>query len=262
MLIPHIGPIYITDSPGKHDVSLVKQMAALSIQSPARHVILRPSRVSLPLDPYVGYQQPALLKVASFSGGYAGNGLLVVFNVSESGENTDTVTLSDFQGICKDTEYAIRSHTSGKVYEAGPNNDTVLSVTLPTHGWDFFTAVPVAEFSAASGDLAVGTFGLTSSLSGVAAVLSWSAVKTDSGQIQVSATLKALGVLSFYVSDLENRKIDELLITVGSTVVPVDTVAKNAGDSNLLDVDLEKAWNKLGMESGWSNEVTVTLYLG
>lgn len=256
------GPVYITDSPGQHDVPLVKSMAALSVRSPARHVILRPSRVSLPLDPYVAYLQPALLKVANYYGGYAGNAMLVVFNVSDSGENTDTITLKDFQGVVPEANYAIRSHKSGKVYEMDNKDDVILSVTLPTYGWDFLSAVPINTLSFGSGATAgVSVFGLTSSLSGAAAVLDWKAKTTHSGQVEVSVTLKALGVLSFYISDLEKRNTKDLLIMLAGKVVPVETVSKSKGDARVLDVDIEAAWKTLGLVSKWSNEVSVSLYL-
>lgn len=65
-----------------------------------------------------------------------------------------------------------------------------------------------------------------------------------------------------YISDLPKRSfVDSLLITVLGQVVPVHTVSVSKVDSHVLEIDLEKAWKELNLESRWSNEVEVKIYI-
>lgn len=68
-------------------------------------------------------------------------------------------------------------------------------------------------------------------------------------------------IIGFYISDLASRDISNLLIMISGQVVPFSTVKKSAQSDTVLEVDIETAWNELGLTSGWSNEVTVILYI-
>ncbi len=60
------GPIYITDTPGRHNVDLIKQMTGVTPRG--KTVIFRPSVLGRSIDQYVGYEDDALLKVGSYHG--------------------------------------------------------------------------------------------------------------------------------------------------------------------------------------------------
>jgi hypothetical protein len=65
-----------------------------------------------------------------------------------------------------------------------------------------------------------------------------------------------------YISDLPKRSfIDSLLITILGEVIPVHTVSVSKVDSHVLEIDIESAWKELNLESKWSNEVEVKIYI-
>jgi hypothetical protein len=43
--------------------------------------------------------------------------------------------------------------------------------------------------------------------------------------------------------------------------LPVHTVSVSKVDEHVLQIDTEKAWKELGLESRWSNEVEVKIYI-
>ncbi|KAI5803810.1 glycoside hydrolase superfamily [Geopyxis carbonaria] len=254
------GPIYITDSPGKHDLSIIRQMTALSTQGSKRFVILRPSRISLPVDPYISYNQTTLLKVANYFGGYRGSSLLAIFNVSETLESSSIVSLNDFQAIIEDMKYIVRCHSTGRVYNGTSQDDLLMSVSLPVAGWEFMSSVTTKTISRDEGSVELGTFGLISSLAGAAAVVSWNAYK-ETGRIVFSVNLKAVGTLGMYVSDLPSRSVGELFVTIEEQPVPVSSVRKSGQDAKVLEIDVATAWKELGISTGFSNEVVIKVYL-
>ena len=60
------GPIYITDVPGQHDLNLIGQMTGTTTRG--KTVIFRPSVMGKSLDPYIGYDDDALLLVGTYHG--------------------------------------------------------------------------------------------------------------------------------------------------------------------------------------------------
>jgi hypothetical protein len=50
------------------------------------------------------------------------------------------------------------------------------------------------------------------------------------------------------------------MVTIQGQPVPPHTVAVSKQDERVLDVDIETAWNEMGLESGWANEVEVKVY--
>lgn len=53
--------------------------------------------------------------------------------------------------------------------------------------------------------------------------------------------------------------MDRLMITVLGKVIPEDALAVNKDCKFILEVDLERAWKKLELVAGYSNEVEVKL---
>lgn len=188
------GPVYITDTPGQHDLDLIKQISALS---PQGHTIaLRPGLVALPLDPFIGFNKNLLLKLGNFSGSRGGDSLLAVFNVSEK-QNSEMLCADDFPGLVPGERYAIHSHATGTVHKLHvQGSGSLILVTLPQYGWEVYTAVRVQEIKLrdASEPFLLGILGLVSAMSGVSAILSRS-ITVDADYVTVKVSLKALGTL-------------------------------------------------------------------
>ncbi|KAF8475802.1 glycoside hydrolase superfamily [Kalaharituber pfeilii] len=262
------GPIYITDIPGEHDVGLVNRMVGTGPRG--NSVVLRPSLVAQPTNPFVPYNGSALLRVSNFSGGHGGNSFLAVFNVS-SNPITEVVTLNDFPGIVPTEHYVIRAFAANTVVSEGTRSDRIghtISLTLDSSGWEFFTATRVEERARgrAQGDTFwVGCFGLMDKIAGGVAVLAQNVTVVAEGRVRVTVTLKALGVMGFYISDLHARSIPNMLITISGNPVPAETVYKGDGSGldKILYFDVLRAWKAMGMDGGanWSGEVEVVLRL-
>lgn len=52
------------------------------------------------------------------------------------------------------------------------------------------------------------------------------------------------------------------MITIHGRPVPRSTVETSIVSEHVLEVDVEKAWNDMGLESGWSNEIEVKINVG
>jgi hypothetical protein len=194
------GPIYITDVPGKHDANLINQMSAKTPRGDT--VILRPSVVGKTINPYVGYDEKALLKIGTYVGfSRTGSSILGVFNTTTQ-QLTEIISLSQFAGTEKG-EYLIRSHKTGKITTPTEAADTsaVVSVSLDVQSWDILSAYPAREFklqrsheASGSTEVKVANLGLLGKMTGAAAVVSTEMyVEKDSGRLRVWTSLKALG---------------------------------------------------------------------
>ena len=68
--------------------------------------------------------------------------------------------------------------------------------------------------------------------------------------------------LGIYISDLPRRSLKkDFMIMILGKVIPFDTVRISKTSENVLEVDVEKAWKELKLDSGWSNEVAVEIFL-
>lgn len=52
---------------------------------------------------------------------------------------------------------------------------------------------------------------------------------------------------------------DNLMATIFGHPVPRHTVRVSATSPTVLEIDVQTAWKELGLDSGWSNEVEVTV---
>lgn len=52
-----------------------------------------------------------------------------------------------------------------------------------------------------------------------------------------------------------------MLITILGKVIPEHTVSVSRSSPKVLEIDLETAWKEMGLESGWSNEVGVKIFI-
>jgi hypothetical protein len=51
------------------------------------------------------------------------------------------------------------------------------------------------------------------------------------------------------------------MITILNKVIPLHTVSVSKSDPKVLEIDVEAAWKEMNLDSGWSNEVEVKIYL-
>lgn len=253
------GPIYFTDYPGKHDFTLINQMTARTTRG--KTVILRPHIIGKSMDPYNEYSSKTLLKIGTYVGfARTGTGILGIFNVTKS-PLSELIALDAFPGT-EQGDYVVGSFTSGlfspPISRKSPVS-TVAFVTLPEKGWDILTAYPLHHFALGPDPVSVAMLGLRGKMTGSAAVTGFTVYIEENGRLRIWVSLKALGVLGLYVSDLEKRSIDdEFMVLILGKPIP-ERVVQAKG--KVLEIDIEKAWNDSGESPGWSNEIRVEIFI-
>ena len=296
------GPIYITDASGEHDIDLVTQITAENVRG--QTVILRPSVVGKTVGIYDQYNEGQILKVGTYNGGaQTGNGILGLFNVSNH-EISAMVPITDFPGVCAlvttngengenttsqpSESFIIRSHVTGQISHpiiprASHPPSNLTSVTLPVRGYDILTAYPVYNLSPpnqqqkSASITSIAVLGLLGKMTGACAISSTNIEAVGTSKMRIHISLKALGTLGIWISDMGLRSIDDdFLVTLLGQVVPRKRVTKRSlapkdggrnGDeraemeAGVLEVDVLGAWKELGLDSGWSNEVTVGVFI-
>lgn len=256
------GPIYFTDEPGQHNLDLIAQMTARTIQG--KTIILRPSVIGKAMGIYIGYEEERLLKVGTFTGGVGGTGILALFNVSER-SLSELVNINAFPGVGSGEEYVVRTHTTGEVtHPMKLSSETpVISLEVEVKGYEILSAYPLHVFPVPepsipdSSATKVAVLGLLGKMTGAAAVVRSETRHEDNGRLRIEVALKALGTLGIYVSTLHQKAVeDDVLVMISEKVVPMRTV-KIAEQAPVLEVDVQAAWDEMGLEAGWSNEVRV-----
>jgi hypothetical protein len=270
------GPVYITDTPGKHDVGLIREMTARTIRG--NTVILRPQRVAKASDPYREYTEGRLLKVDTFNGSKEkGTGILGVFNVTPQ-EVEEILTLKDFPGT-EEGCWVVRSHVTEIVSEPTTREESVtIGVSLGIKGYDILTAYPVQCFEVSSGEVKIANLGLLGKMTGAAAIVNTDVYVETAGRIRLWTALKALGTLGkyfiytrfysgltvtgIYVSGLNERSVeDDFLGLLFGEGISLHCVKKSTKTENVLEIDLAKAWEESNKRAGWSNEVNFELFI-
>ena len=232
------GPIYITDTPGEHDVDLISQITARGIRN-GESVLLRPSTIAKTQSIYEKYEEGHILKVGVWNGrAEVGTSMLGVFNIGKE-EKSFVIPITDFQGIetstqdqnptsCgsnwddvpaqRHTRWIFRSHVSKRVSQPmtplpvlGP--DQLLQGELSVRGWDIWSAIPVHKIQL-SDELApteVAVLGLMGKMTGSVAIIeSQCSVVDGEKRTKVGVHLKALGTLGVWVShgiEVENMMV-------------------------------------------------------
>lgn len=272
------GPIYISDEPGTHDLSVLHQMTA-----PTTHgttVILRPSIPGRAMDMYHDYNEGHVLSIGTYTGfARTGSGILGFFNIHDF-EASRMVALREFPGIrddLSDAQYVVRAHTTGRVTDPMRASDetALLMIELgqKKDGWEILTAYPTHSFTlkgsrgcgSSSNNLThVAVLGLLGKMTGVAAIASYDIFIVENGRLRFDVSLKALGTLGIYISDLEDHSIARnFMVMISGKPVPRRTVWKEGGEgAKVLAVDVLGAWKAMGLESGWGNEAVVQVFVG
>ena len=260
------GPIYFTDEPGQHNLDLIAQMTARTIQG--KTIILRPSVIGKTVGIYTGYEEEKLLKVGTFSGGVGGTGILALFNVSER-PLAELVNINAFPGVKSGKEYVVRTHTTGEVtHPLKLSSETpVISLEVEIKGYEILSAYPLLLFPLPktsdpnSSATKVAVLGLLGKMTGAAAVVRSETRLEESGRLHIEVVLKALGKLGVYASTLHEKSVEnDVLVMISEKVVPMHTV-KIAEQAPVLEVDMEAAWDEMGLQAGWNNEVRVLVLL-
>lgn len=267
------GPIYITDEPGSHDLALLDQMTAQTVKDVT--VILRPSVIGRTIDMYHDYNEGHILRVASYTGwAKTGSGILGLFNI-HSAEASSIISLMDFPGIHEDSQgqYIVRAHTSGKISNRmRPSaQDSLVSTLLEPKGWEILTAYPTRSFTLtgshgcipSSESLThVAVLGLLGKMTGVSAVVG-SDISVENGRLRFDVHLKALGTLGIYISDLQDKIIARnFMVMILGRPVPQKMVWKEGGENAcVLAIDALAAWKAMKLDSGWSNEAYVQVFM-
>ena len=238
-------------------------MTARTIQG--KTIILRPSVIGKTVGIYTGYEEERLLKVGTFTGGVGGTGILALFNVSER-PLSELVNLNAFPGVTSGQEYIVRTHTTGEVTPSMKLNTEhpVISLEVEIKGHEILSAYPLLALPSSQPstlDTKVAVLGLLGKMTGAAAVVRSETRLEENGRVRIEVSLKALGSLGVYISSLGKKSVeDDVLVLVQGKVVPVHTV-KIQEQSPVLEVDVERAWDEMGLEAGWSNEVRVSVFV-
>ena len=202
--------------------------------------------------------------MGTFTGGVGGTGILALFNVSER-PLSELVNLNAFPGVERGDEYVVRSHTTGEVTRPMKLTDKtpVISLEMEVKGYEILSAYPLLALpttpGASSSATKVAVLGLLGKMTGAAAVVRSATRREGNGKLRIELALKALGTLGIYVSTLhdEGKSVeDDVLVLISEKVVPMRTVTI-AEQAPVLQVDVEKAWEEMGLEAGWSNEIRV-----
>lgn len=212
------GPVWITDVPGEHDISVLKQVVAGTPNG--QTIVLRPSTLGKTTDPYSGFEDGSLLKVGSYVGECAlawlplsftetlgtgtsqpGVGILGIFNVSAQGLN-ELLPLDHFPGIEQSVEYVVRSHKTGRTttpIALGRGAPPLINVSLDVKKCDVLCAFPTFKFDGKKYDNGhAAILGLLGKMTGCAAITSSQTNQPRSGRVSVTCSVKALGVLGAY----------------------------------------------------------------
>ncbi|CAI7663254.1 unnamed protein product [Penicillium glandicola] len=266
------GPIYITDEPGKHDLNILDQMTAPTVKGIT--VILRPSVIGRTIDIYHDYNEGHVLRVGCYTGwAKTGSGILGLFNIQSAGASS-IVSLMDFPGIHEDSEgqYIVRGHRSGRIsHRLRPlTQDSLVSVVLEPKGWEILTAYPTRSFTLTGSHgknfspTHVAVLGLLGKMTGAAAVVTSDISVVENGRLRFDISLKALGTLGIYFSDLQDRSIAQnFMVMILGRPIPQNTVWKQGGENaNVLAIDVLAAWKSMKLDSGWSNEAFVQVFVG
>ncbi|KAL5341340.1 glycoside hydrolase superfamily [Aspergillus crustosus] len=260
------GPIYITDTPGQHDLALLNQITAPTPKGTT--IILRPSLIGRTLDVYNDINEGHILRVGTYTGrARTGSGIIGLFNVSKTSKSA-LISLSDFPGVYASdmtgASYIVRAHRSRKIAGALTPASAV-SISLPEKQWEVLTAYPLQSFHVKNSTIPtqVSILGLLGKITGVAALIATDIEIESNGRLRIDVALKALGVLGFYLSDLDRWNVDaNVMVMILGRPVPRQSVWKRGGDGAVLAVDVGEAWEIMGLRAGWSNEVRVSVFLG
>ena len=261
------GPIYITDTPGEHNVGLIKEMCAKNARG--QTVVLRPSTVGKTVGIYDNYNEKHILRIGAYDGkSDVGTGMLGVFNISNH-ETTFLLPITDIPGVKKglnegEKKWIVRSHASRRLTRPirptlPVSADMLVQETLAVRGYDIWTALPVHRFCVHEQDVEVVVIGLLGKMTGACAIID-STIKNEGERLKIGVQLKALGVLGIWISNIGERKVDQFMVMLRGLAIPVERV-KIDEENGVLEIDVQGAWEDLNLDAGWNNEVGIDVFV-
>ncbi|KAF7542986.1 hypothetical protein G7Z17_g11111 [Cylindrodendrum hubeiense] len=111
------------------------------------------------------------------------------------------------------------------------------------------------------GTILTSNLGLLGKMAGPAAIFTSKIEQFENGRVLIDTRIKAFGTLGIYVSALPSMTIEgDFLVTIQEKPIPAHTVTISKADNYVVEIDLGKAWEEMGLESRWSNEIEVKVY--
>ncbi|WPH02255.1 Hypothetical protein R9X50_00511100 [Acrodontium crateriforme] len=269
------GPIYITDTPGQHDKKLITQMTAPTLRG--QTVILRPHTVGRSMDAYNSYHASCILKIGTHVGyAQSGSGILGVFNVSGRRIH-EFIPLDKFPGTEQGT-YVVGSFVHNRFSKLvdRKTNPVFLCVELGIKEWDILTAYSVQTFTLPSPNstptkISISPLGLVDKMTGIAALTNHDIYLETSSTHRLRAWLsfKALGTTGLWLDDVSHISVEkDIMVLLLGKPIPASCVRLRKLEdqdqdqkSGVLEVDVEEAWRKSGEKAGWSNEVSIEIFI-
>lgn len=241
------GPICISDYPGKHNLTLIKQLVANLPDGSS--IILRPSVMGRSVQAYTAHSEERFCKVATFQDipcgehrPWTGTAIMGVFNMSTQ-THVEFLPLTEFlnfkgYGI----EYALRSHVTGNIVVplSGASTRSLVKVELGHRGYDILTLYPLLPLDEGR---QIAVLGLLGQMTGAAAIIEID-VKADDRI--VSTRLKALGSLGLFMTGPGNDKnpVFATITLCGTSITDAFQAVEHTMNGVLLKLDLEGAWKK------------------
>lgn len=178
----------------------------------------------------------------------------------------------------KERKWVIRSHVSGKltrpVRPSVPlKSEELFLCKLPKCGYDVLTACPVQKVAIENDhQIEVAVFGLLGKFTGACAIVGCDVGAMESGKrVRVGVAIKALGVLGIWVNDPastgggERWAKDQMMVMIHGRPIPAECVEVSShgvekGDqARMIEIDVEKAWDEMKLDAGYSSEVRVEI---
>ncbi|RPA83433.1 glycoside hydrolase [Ascobolus immersus RN42] len=246
------GPVYITDTPGLHDLGIVNGMCARMVDGSGNHIVTRLATGPSVVDPYINKHRITWLRNSHGANGYAriiagfNTGAVSLLERIHEG-NIDTLLGFDKGASDPTQQYLIISpRTIGEITEnivvTRPfylPSITPIEITFEPMDSVLLSLIPVYPTSDTE---TMAVLGLTNQLCAPAAVIETIVSMYDddgSGleRITIQLRLSALGTLSIWLSDAQSRSTDQILVLVNGAAFGVDHIElkDNRLQINLLD---------------------------
>lgn len=241
------GPICISDYPGKHNLTLIKQLVANLPDGSS--IILRPSVMGRSVQAYTAHSEERFCKVATFQDipcgehrPWTGTAIMGVFNMSTQTqvEFLPLLEFLNFKG--SGIEYALRSHVTGDIVVplSGASTRSLVKLELGHRGYDILTLYPLLPLH---GGRQIAVMGLLGQMTGAAAIIGID-VKADDRI--VTTRLKALGSLGLFMTGPGNDGIPVFatITLCGTSITQAFQTVEHTTNGILLKIDLEGAWKE------------------
>ncbi|KAI4226981.1 MAG: hypothetical protein LQ349_006794 [Xanthoria aureola] len=241
------GPICISDYPGKHNLTLIKQLVANLPDGSS--IILRPSVMGRSVQAYTAHSEERFCKVATFQDipcgehrPWTGTAIMGVFNMSTQTqvEFLPLLEFLNFKG--SGIEYALRSHVTGDIVVplSGASTRSLVKLELGHRGYDILTLYPLLPLH---GGRQIAVMGLLGQMTGAAAIIGID-VKADDRI--VTTRLKALGSFGLFMTGPGNDGIPVFatITLCGTSITQAFQTVEHTTNGILLKIDLEGAWKE------------------